>query len=90
MAAQDEYVVEILKDVGLVSHDDVVKAREVSTTDGITVLEALIQMGAVTQKRAVGTDWRMRKSFLRCRKAYRFRKRNVLSQTSALLGFVEL
>ena len=50
MAAQDEYVVEILRDVGLISHDDLLKAKEISSTDGVGIVESLIQMGSVTQK----------------------------------------
>src|SRR3989442_15914403 len=50
MAAQDEYVVEILRDVGLISHEDLHKAKEMSKADGMGMVEALIQMGSVTQK----------------------------------------
>src|SRR5712671_2399558 len=50
MAAQDEYVVEILRDVGLISHDDLLKAKEISSADGVGIVESLIQLGSVTQK----------------------------------------
>ncbi len=34
MPAQDEYIVEILRDVGLVSHEDILKAKEMSKLVG--------------------------------------------------------
>jgi type IV pilus assembly protein PilB len=49
MAAQDEYVVEILRDVGLITHDDLQKAKEVSKHENIGIVEALIKMGRITQ-----------------------------------------
>jgi general secretion pathway protein E/type IV pilus assembly protein PilB len=49
MPAQDEYVVEILRDVGLVTHDDLQAAKEKAKSDGIGIVEALVQMGRVTQ-----------------------------------------
>ncbi len=50
MAAQDEYVVEILRDVGLVSHEDILKAKERSKAEGVGLVDALILMGRVSQK----------------------------------------
>jgi general secretion pathway protein E/type IV pilus assembly protein PilB len=50
MAAQDEYVVEILRDVGLITHEALDKAKEISSADSVGLVEALIQMGSVTQK----------------------------------------
>jgi general secretion pathway protein E/type IV pilus assembly protein PilB len=49
MAAQDEYVVEILRDVGLVSHEDLLKAKEMSKSDSVGLVDALIKMGRITQ-----------------------------------------
>jgi general secretion pathway protein E/type IV pilus assembly protein PilB len=49
MPAQDEYVVEILRDVGLVAHEDILKAKERAKTEGIGVVDALILEGRVNQ-----------------------------------------
>jgi general secretion pathway protein E/type IV pilus assembly protein PilB len=49
MPAQDEYIVEILRDVGLVSHEDILRAKEKSKADEIGIVDALITMGRVTQ-----------------------------------------
>src|SRR5882724_2696525 len=49
MAAQDEYIVEILKDVGLISHEDILKAKERSKAEQIGIVDALIAMGRITQ-----------------------------------------
>lgn len=49
MPAPDEYVIEILRDVGLVSQDDVVKAREAAAANGGGVVDTLIEMGRCTQ-----------------------------------------
>jgi len=49
MPAQDEYVVEILRDVGLVTHDDLAQAREKAKADGAGVVDALIRLGRVSQ-----------------------------------------
>ena len=49
MPAQDEYIVEILRDVGLVSHEDILKAKEVSKAEQIGLVDALIKMGRITQ-----------------------------------------
>jgi general secretion pathway protein E/type IV pilus assembly protein PilB len=46
--AQDEYVVEILRDVGLVTHDDTLKAAERAKAEGMGVVDALIAMGRVS------------------------------------------
>jgi type IV pilus assembly protein PilB len=49
MPAQDEYVVEILRDVGLVTHEDILKAKDMNKDGGAGLLDALIRMGKVTQ-----------------------------------------
>jgi len=49
MAAQDEYVVEILSDLGLVSHEDLASARETAKANNISVVQALIQAGRLTE-----------------------------------------
>ena len=48
MPAQDEYVVQILNDVGLVTHDDILKARELTKLGGVNLLEALLKSGKIT------------------------------------------
>jgi len=50
MPAQDEFVVEILRDVGLVSHEDIQKAKESAQPDGSGVVDALVAMGAVSER----------------------------------------
>ncbi len=50
MPAQDEYIVEILRDVGLVSHEDILKAKERSKAEEVGIVDALILMGRVSQK----------------------------------------
>jgi general secretion pathway protein E/type IV pilus assembly protein PilB len=49
MPAQDEYVVEILLDVGLISRDVLHSAREYAQAENTGILTALIKTGAVTQ-----------------------------------------
>jgi type IV pilus assembly protein PilB len=49
MPAQDEYVVEILRDIGLVTHEDIQKAKERAGARGIGVVDALVEMGCVTR-----------------------------------------
>jgi len=49
MPVQDEYVVEILRDVGLISHEDLQQAKEMSAANGTGVVKSLIQMGRITQ-----------------------------------------
>ncbi len=49
MPVQDEFVVEILRDVGLITHEDLVKAKELAKPDGPGVVDTLIQMGRLTQ-----------------------------------------
>ena len=49
MPAHDDYIVEILRDVGLITHEDILRAKEKSRTDEIGIVEALITMGRVTQ-----------------------------------------
>ncbi len=48
MPAQDEYVVQILNDVGLVTHDDILKARELTKLGGVGLLAALLKSGKIT------------------------------------------
>jgi len=48
MPAQDEYTVEILKDVGLVSLEDIQKANERAKADGVGVVDALILNGRIS------------------------------------------
>ncbi len=49
MPAQDEYIVEILRDLGLISHDDIQKAKErAKTEEGEGLVDALIAMGRIT------------------------------------------
>ncbi len=48
MPAQDEYVVEILRDVGFVTHEDILKAKERAKAEGVGLVDALILMGRVT------------------------------------------
>src|SRR5580692_235270 len=50
MPAQDEYIVEILRDVGLVSHEDILRAKEVSKAEQMGLVDALIKMGRVSPK----------------------------------------
>jgi general secretion pathway protein E/type IV pilus assembly protein PilB len=49
MPAQDEYVVEILRDFGLVNNDEISKARDTAMAQGISVVEALIKDGYLTE-----------------------------------------
>jgi general secretion pathway protein E/type IV pilus assembly protein PilB len=48
MPAQDEYIVEILRDVGLVSHEDILKAKEKSKAEEMGLVDALIAMGRLS------------------------------------------
>ena len=48
MPAQDEYVVQILHDVGLVTNDDILKARGLTKHGGVGLLEALLKGGKLT------------------------------------------
>jgi len=50
MPAQDEYIVEILRDVGLVSHEDILKAKERVKAEGVGLVDALILEGRISQK----------------------------------------
>ena len=49
MPAQDEYVVQILHDVGLVTNDDILKARELTKHGGVSLLEGLLKGGRLTE-----------------------------------------
>lgn len=49
MPAQDEYVVEILRDVGLISLDDLQQAREAAKQNGSGLVESLIRLGRVNE-----------------------------------------
>jgi general secretion pathway protein E/type IV pilus assembly protein PilB len=48
MPAQDEYVVEILRDVGLVTHEDILQAKELTKLGGVGLLDALIKSGKIS------------------------------------------
>ncbi len=48
MPAQDEYIVEILRDLGLISHEDILKAKERAKTEAVGLVDALILMGRIT------------------------------------------
>jgi len=48
MPAQDEYVVQILHDVGLATQDDILKARELTKLGGVGLLGALLKSGKIT------------------------------------------
>jgi type IV pilus assembly protein PilB len=48
MPAQDEYVVEILRDVGLVTLEDIQKAKERAKTEEIALVDALVLNGRIT------------------------------------------
>jgi general secretion pathway protein E/type IV pilus assembly protein PilB len=48
MPAQDEYIVEILRDVGLVSNEDILKGREKSKAEGLGLVDALVAMGRIS------------------------------------------
>ena len=49
MPAQDEYVVQILHDVGLVTNDDILKARGLTKHGGVGLLEGLLKGGKLTE-----------------------------------------
>src|SRR5439155_9619754 len=48
MPAQDEYIVNLLLDVGLINHEDVLKAKELTKLGGIGLVDALVKNGKVT------------------------------------------
>jgi general secretion pathway protein E/type IV pilus assembly protein PilB len=48
MPAQDEYIVEILRDLGFISHDDIQKAKERAQTGEEGLVDSLISMGRIT------------------------------------------
>ncbi len=50
MPAQDEFVIEILRDVGLVSHDQIQQAKEHAEANKIGAVEALVKLGFVTER----------------------------------------
>ncbi len=50
MPAQDEFVIEILRDVGLVSHEQILQAKESAETNKSGVVDALIDSGVVTER----------------------------------------
>jgi len=50
MPAQDEFVIEILRDVGLVTHDQIQQAKTTAEQQNIGAVEALIQLGFVTER----------------------------------------
>ncbi len=49
MPAHDEYIVEILRDVGLVSHEDILKAKERAKTEEVGLVDALVLDGRISQ-----------------------------------------
>jgi type IV pilus assembly protein PilB len=49
MPVQDEYVVEILRDMGLISHEDLQQAKEMAAANSTGVVKSLIKMGRITQ-----------------------------------------
>jgi len=49
MPAQEEYVIEILRDVGLVTYDDLQRAKALVESDGIGLVDALVKNGVVSQ-----------------------------------------
>jgi len=48
MPAQDEYIVEILRDLGLISHEDILKAKERAKMEQVGLVDALILAGRIT------------------------------------------
>ena len=48
MPAQDEYIVEILRDVGLISHEDILKAKERVKAEGVGLVDALVAQGRIS------------------------------------------
>src|SRR5262245_25834024 len=48
MPAQDEYIVEILRDLGLISHEDILKAKERAKSEQTGLVDSLIAMGRIT------------------------------------------
>ena len=48
MPAQDEYIVEILRDVGLVSHEDILKAKERAKAEAVGLVDALVLDGRIS------------------------------------------
>jgi general secretion pathway protein E/type IV pilus assembly protein PilB len=62
MPAQDEYIVEILLDVGLVTHDDVLRAKELTKLGGVGLLDAILKSGKITDvdvSKAVASQYGM-------------------------------
>jgi type IV pilus assembly protein PilB len=48
MPAQDEYIVDILRNVGLVTHEDVLSAQEQAKTEGVGLVDTLVAMGRIS------------------------------------------
>ncbi|MCG3148135.1 MAG: Type II secretion system protein E [Verrucomicrobiae bacterium] len=62
MPAQDEYIVEILLDVGLITHEDVLKAKELTKLGGVGLLDAILKSGKITDvdvSKAVASQYGM-------------------------------
>jgi general secretion pathway protein E/type IV pilus assembly protein PilB len=62
MPAQDEYIVEILLDVGLITHEDVLKAKELTKLGGVGLLDAILKGGKITEvdvSKAVASQYGM-------------------------------
>ena len=55
MTGNDEYVIEILKNVGLVTGDDIDTASERAEQDGISVVDALIENEVVSKVEVMKT-----------------------------------
>ncbi len=49
MPTQDEYVLEILRDVGLVTHDDVLAAKDKAQNEGLGIVDALVKFGFLSE-----------------------------------------
>src|SRR5882762_8414935 len=49
MPASDEYILEILKDVGLVRQDQIEGAKETAAESGDTIPDTLVKQGVISQ-----------------------------------------
>src|SRR5438093_5706207 len=62
MPAQDDYIVEILLDVGLINHEDVLKAKELTKLGGVGLLDAILRGGKISEvdvSKAVASQYGM-------------------------------
>lgn len=55
MTANEEYVIEILKDVGLVKSDQIEEARKIAEQDHSSVVDQLVSMGIVSRMEVLKT-----------------------------------